>query len=56
VWTIFVTAGAFDGATQRWLTFASAVAIAGLCVAAESANVHASESPVVRPVATREAA
>ena len=55
-WTILVTAGIFSGAPQRWLTFASAVAIVGLSVAGQVAGLLASERPAVRPVVKARAA
>jgi hypothetical protein len=36
-WTVLVTAGIFAGATQRWLTFAAAVAITGLALVGHTA-------------------
>ena len=36
-WTILVTAGIFSGSTQRWLTFAAAVAITGLSLLGHTA-------------------
>jgi drug/metabolite transporter (DMT)-like permease len=54
--TIVVTAGVFDGDTQRWLTFAAAAAVSGLSVAAQAVIVHAAVSPAVRPIAKTEAA
>ena len=51
-WTILVTAGLFAGATQRWMTFASAVAIVVLATAAQVIAVRASELRAVRPAPT----
>ena len=36
-WTLLVTIGIFSGATQRWLTFAGAVAVTGLALLGHSA-------------------
>jgi hypothetical protein len=55
-WTFLVALGVFRDATQRWVTFASALAIVAITVAAQVVNVHDSEPPAVRRVAETKAA
>lgn len=55
-WTFLVTLGVFDDQAQRWVTFASALSIVAVTVAAQVVNVHASEPPAIGRVATPKAA
>jgi hypothetical protein len=56
-WTVLVTAGVFGGATQRWLTFAAACAVAGLALLETAvhdlreARAQAGEPATVTPLA-----
>ena len=54
--TFLVTLGVFSDDTQRWVMFASAVAIVAISIAAQVVNVHASELPAVRRVPDAKAA
>jgi hypothetical protein len=55
-WTFLVTVGVFSGDTQRWVTFASGVAIVATSIAAQVVNVHANELPPVRRIPETKAA